>query len=85
MFALAACQGGNDAPVVDGNESGDQTPAEILAMPDGFSNIATKCDPHGNRVYVIYHSDSPYGSIAVVPQDKSCVQSGETTAENAPG
>ena len=40
-------------------------------MPDGFSNAATKCD-HGNRVYVIYHGDNPYGTISVVPQDPTC-------------
>jgi hypothetical protein len=46
-------------------------PADTITFPDGFSNAATKCD-HGNRVYVIYHSDSAYGSVAVVPQDPSC-------------
>lgn len=46
-------------------------PADTITMPDGFSNAATKCD-HGNRVYVLYHGDSPYGSIAVVPDDPTC-------------
>lgn len=84
LLLLAGCQGGNDAPVVDGNESGDQTPAQIIAMPDGFSNVATKCDQYGNRIYTIYHRTADYGSITVVPQDKSCIQAGETGAENAP-
>ena len=46
-------------------------PAETGTMPDGFSNYATKCD-NGNRVYVLFHQDAPYGGIAVVPQDPSC-------------
>lgn len=46
-------------------------PADVIAFPDGFSNAATKCD-HGNRVYVLFHEDSPYGGIAVVPNDPTC-------------
>lgn len=72
---LAACgQQMNDAPVVQGNETGDNTPAEIIAMPNGFSNLATKCDKYGNRVYTIYHAtgNGAYGSVFVVPADRSC-------------
>lgn len=58
----------NDAPRTTVQNA---APAEVGNMPDGFSNFATKCD-HGNRVYVIYHGDSGYGSLAVVPQDPSC-------------
>jgi hypothetical protein len=46
-------------------------PADTITFPDGFSNAATKCD-HSNRLYVLYHGDNPYGSIAVVPNDPSC-------------
>lgn len=49
----------------------NDSPADTLTFPDGFSNAATKCD-HGNRVYVLYHGDHPYGSIAVVPSAKDC-------------
>ena len=49
-------------------------PADTITMPDGFSIAATKCD-HGNRVYVLYHADAAYGSIAVVPNDPSCAGS----------
>lgn len=49
----------------------NDSPADTITFPDGFSNAATKCD-HGNRVYVVYHADSPYGSIAVVPNDPTC-------------
>jgi hypothetical protein len=57
----------NDAPV----KSQNKTPADVLNMPDGFSNVATKCD-HGNRVYVAFHGDKAYGAIAVVPNDPTC-------------
>jgi hypothetical protein len=40
-------------------------------MPDGFGNWASKCGPDGFRVFVLFHSDSPYGGIAVV-QDPAC-------------
>lgn len=45
--------------------------ADTVTMPDGFSNVATKCD-HGNRLYVAFHGDSPYASIVVVPNDPTC-------------
>jgi hypothetical protein len=45
--------------------------ADTITFPDGFNNASTKCD-HGNRVYVVFHSDSPYGAIAVVPADPTC-------------
>jgi hypothetical protein len=57
----------NDAPV----KSQNKQPAEVLNMPDGFSNVATKCD-HGNRVYVAFHGDATYGAVAVVANDPSC-------------
>ena len=57
----------NDAPVNGQNKGA----AEVVNMPDGFSNVATKCD-HGNRIYVAYHGDSAYAAIAVVPNDPTC-------------
>lgn len=57
----------NDSSRGDTNEG----PADVITFPDGFNNVATKCD-HGNRVYVIYHSDGAYGGVAVVPQDPTC-------------
>lgn len=59
-------------PFKDAHKSGTNGgPAEVGTMPDGFSNWSTKCD-HGNRVYVVYHGDSKYGSIAVAPGDPTC-------------
>ena len=57
-----------DAPR-SGNDNG--APADLVRMPDGFSNVSTKCD-HGNRLYVAYHGDSGYAAITVVPADPTC-------------
>lgn len=45
--------------------------ADFLTFPDGFSNVATKCDGP-NRVYVIFKGDEPRGSIAVAANDARC-------------
>ena len=57
----------NDAPV--SHQIGG--PAEVGSMPDGFNNFAEKCDDHGNRVFVIFHSDSAYGSVFAM-KDPTC-------------
>ena len=59
-----------DAPR-SGNDNG--APADLIRMPDGFSNAASKCDGP-NRVYVAYHGDSGYAAIAVVPNDPRCTK-----------
>ncbi|WP_128803679.1 MULTISPECIES: hypothetical protein [unclassified Streptomyces] len=57
-----------DAPR-SGHDNG--SPADLIRMPDGFSNAATKCD-HGNRLYIAYHGDNTYAAIAVVAHDPTC-------------
>lgn len=56
-----------DAPRGETNNG----PADLVTFPDGFSNVATKCD-HGNRVYTAYHNDSAYAAITVVPNAPDC-------------
>lgn len=72
---LTACDLGDKyaEPFKDGPRSGDvnRNPADIIEAPDGFSNVATKCD-HGNRLYVAYHGDNKYAAVAVVPADPTC-------------
>jgi hypothetical protein len=46
-------------------------PADVVTMPDGFGNIATKCGPGGMRYTTLFHSDGAYGGVSVVP-DGSC-------------
>lgn len=56
----------NDAPI----SKKDDTPAEVYSMPDGFANVASKCDRHGNRIYTTRTDGGE--AMAVVPQDPSC-------------
>jgi hypothetical protein len=58
-------------------EKARTSPAKVIQMPDGFSNIATKCIPGTSiRVASIYHwsnseSGGSYGSVAMTI-DESC-------------
>jgi hypothetical protein len=71
-LALAGCSQKAQEPFRDAPTAGqNSSPADTFTMPDGFSNGATKCD-HGNRIYVVFHGDSYYGAIAVVPGDPTC-------------
>jgi hypothetical protein len=56
-----------DAPVSSRNSD----PAVVGSMPDGFGNWAAKCDGP-NMVYTLFHKDSAYGGISVVPNDPRC-------------
>ena len=49
----------------------DRTPAEIMAMPDHYNNVATKCDHHGHRIYVTSNKSSAPSNITVI-NDESC-------------
>jgi len=73
MASLAGCSWDKSTePFQDAPRNGTNNgPAMVVTMPDGFNNVATKCD-HGNRVYTIYHGNDPYGSVAVVPFDPTC-------------
>ncbi|MFG2573057.1 hypothetical protein [Streptomyces sp. NPDC048481] len=73
--ALAGCsdeyndeRGKGDAPVQ--GKAGDDTPAEVFNMPDGFGNLATKCVGHGFRAYVTTNATGP--SNVQIVEDKSC-------------
>ncbi len=61
-----------DAPVA----GHDDRPADIINLPDGFSNVATKCDGP-NRLYVAYHGDSGYAAVAVVAGDPRCTKAAQ--------
>jgi hypothetical protein len=70
--ALAGCSQKSLEPYRDAPVSGHQSsPAEVIEMPDGFSNVADKCDGHGHRVYVVFHNDGSYGSVAAI-SDPTC-------------
>lgn len=80
IFTVASCsavddynneRGRGDAGIA----SRDDSPVEILNFPDGFKNVANKCDGHGHRVFV----SSIKGDSVVPPvviADPSCNASG---------
>jgi hypothetical protein len=72
VLALSGCSEKQQEQFKDADRGASNTgPADIMTFPDGFSNVASKCDGP-NRVYVIFHQDSAYGSVAVVPNDPRC-------------
>ncbi|MFC0108290.1 hypothetical protein [Kibdelosporangium aridum] len=75
LLTTTACDWGDKVtePFRDASRSGvtNSDPADVIEMPNGFTNMATKCD-HGNRLYIGYHGDAPYGAVAVVPADPTC-------------
>jgi ABC-type amino acid transport substrate-binding protein len=71
-LTLAGCTDKAAEPFKDAPRAATNSgAADIVTMPDGFNNVASKCDGP-NRIYTTYHGDSPYGSIAVVPGDPRC-------------
>lgn len=77
IVILGACSDKARESFHDGPRSKvvNSEPSDILEFPDGFSNMATKCD-HGNRVYSAFRSDDNRAAIAISPQDPSCPQIG---------
>ncbi|MCQ9178717.1 hypothetical protein KMT30_06665 [Streptomyces sp. IBSBF 2953] len=73
LLGLAGCNDKHAEPFKDAPRSGHDNgqAADLIRMPDGFSNAATKCD-HGNRLYIAYHGDSTYAALAVVGADPTC-------------
>jgi hypothetical protein len=57
----------NDAPI----SRKDDSAAVVYSMPDGFGNVASKCDGYGHRIFTLYHADSSYGGVSVV-DDPAC-------------
>jgi hypothetical protein len=73
LLTAVGCGAKFTEPFKDAPRSGvdNGTVADLIRMPDGFSNAATKCD-HGNRIYVAYHGDKAYAAIFAVAQDPTC-------------
>jgi Na+-translocating ferredoxin:NAD+ oxidoreductase RnfG subunit len=70
---ISGCSQKSKEPYRDAQTSNavNGAPVDLIRNADGFSNLSTKCD-HGNRIYVVYHGNSAYGAVAVVPQDPTC-------------
>ena len=71
--ALPGCSQKYQEPFKDAPQDGkhDSTPAKIIEMPDGFSNLASKC-VGGVRYTVAYHGDHPYGAVNTLGGDNGC-------------
>lgn len=75
--ALAACGGEERQDATTTGQKVDRSPAEVIAFPDAFRNVAHKCDGHGHRVYSSSTgSNGDYPQVVVVP-DPSCGGEGE--------
>lgn len=78
VLALSAC--GNVPGTDDYNDKHgqgdagvghrDDSDADVVNMPDGFSNVATKCDGEGHRIFVTTQNAS--GKFMVVVNDENC-------------
>lgn len=75
LALLAGCSNKFTEPFKDAPRSGadNGAPMDVIRMSDGFSNIGAKCDGP-NRVYVAYHGDNKYASLAVVANDPRCTK-----------
>lgn len=72
-IALAGCSDKAREPYRDAprTSQSNNAPAEVITMPDGFSNVAFKCNGT-DGVYSAFHGDDKYAAVSVVPNDKSC-------------
>ena len=72
LLALAGC--GDDA-TKDADKAGqtvDRSPARVIAFPDKFRNVASKCDGFGHRVYSQSSGNSgTYPNLFVI-NDERC-------------
>lgn len=70
LLALVGCQsdsrGTGDAPA----HQLSKHPVDVYPMPDGFPNVATLCDGHGHRMYVVTHNKTDVPVTVVT--DASC-------------
>ena len=85
VLTLSACsgfsdeRGWGDAPVTKRDDSG----VEIINFPDQFANVATKCDGHGHRIYVVTHAKSDVEPVVI--DDPSCPGGTSTRSAGSPG
>lgn len=75
VLAIGLPLGGCGEARKDASKSGqtvDRGPAHVIAMPDQFRNVATKCDGFGHRVYSNSTGDSGSSSELFVIDDPDC-------------
>lgn len=78
VLSLAACtgqsefeqeRGRGDAPVGEVNND----PADITNFPDGYGNIASKCDGNGWHIFQVRHTIDGPRPAPIVVRDEECV------------
>jgi hypothetical protein len=71
VVALAGCSAWNDDRGKGDSPVGktDDSPARVINMPDGFANLAIKCD-RGNGIYVTTRDAAP----TVIVNDPNCAK-----------
>jgi hypothetical protein len=72
-ISLSACGAAEkqDAPHVDATNVDRSRPDLVIAMPDDYRNVVSKCDRRGHRVFVTSHDADQPSAIAVI-DDASC-------------
>lgn len=69
---LTGCTGKATEPFKDAPRGATNSkPADTITFPDGFSNVAAKCDGP-NRVYVAFKGDANRAALAVIANDPRC-------------
>lgn len=69
--ALAGCSEARKDATTSGQRV-DRGPAEVIAFPDQFRNVAHKCDGHGHRVFSNSTGGDGNASQAFAIDDASC-------------
>lgn len=89
-LALTGCNTANDADGTGDAPVGktDPSPVQVLNMPDGFPNVATKCIAFqpGKRVYVTSHGQNDVQPVII--DDPACgtpASAQSPTTENVGG
>lgn len=72
LVALTGCGAEARQDATKSGQHVDRSAAEVIAMPDAFRNIASKCDGHGHRVFSNSTGDSGTGAQLFVIDDARC-------------
>jgi hypothetical protein len=72
LLSAGSCDNKVSEPFHDAPRSAhaNSDPATVIEMPDGFSNLATKCIAPGIRGTVVFKNDRSYGSVSTVIDPK---------------
>lgn len=76
LGGVTACGAGHRSSSTD---NVDHAPASVLQFPNGFWNVAYKCQGH-NMVYSLSHSTTSTalaGALAISPNDVQCGGTGK--------